>query len=316
MEPLTLQILLAFAIDLVMGDPYWMPHPVRVIGRCIEWGEKILRRFILQEKLAGMVLTLLIITGTYLAVAWALSYSLRLGPHWHFLLSVAFLYSSLSLKCLGDEAKKVMNALEARELDTARRHLSGIVGRDTQNLGEAQLVRASVETVAENTVDGVLSPLFYAFLGGPALAMAYKAVSTLDSMIGYKNDKYIHFGWAAARLDDLANYVPARVASRLIPLASLLTGLKYKECYFFTIRDGRKHPSPNSGIPEAAFAGALGIQLGGPSTYGGIPSEKPLLGEPVEHMTISKIKEAVRLAYVTSFLGLALGVVVRKVIEV
>ncbi|HHT9120762.1 MAG TPA: adenosylcobinamide-phosphate synthase CbiB, partial [Candidatus Hypogeohydataceae bacterium YC41] len=205
---------------------------------------------------------------------------------------------------------------EAGELDTARRHLSGIVGRDTHKLEEGQIIRATVETVAENTVDGILAPLFYAFLGGPALAMAYKAVNTLDSMIGYKNDRYLHFGWASARLDDLANYVPARFASRLIPLASLLVGLRYKECYFFTIRDGRKHPSPNSGIPEAAFAGALGVQLGGPSTYGGILSEKPLLGEPVEPMTTQKISEAVKLAYITSFLGLALGGIVRTVVKV
>ncbi|MFN3466723.1 MAG: adenosylcobinamide-phosphate synthase CbiB, partial [Candidatus Brocadiales bacterium] len=233
-----------------------------------------------------------------------------------FTLSVVFLYFSLSLKCLGDEAKKVLSALEAGELDTARRRLSGIVGRDTQELGEDQIIRASVETVAENTVDGILSPLFYAFIGGPALAMAYKAVNTLDSMIGYKNERYLHFGWAAARLDDLANYVPARFASRLIPLASLLAGLRYKECYFFALRDGGKHPSPNSGIPEAAFAGALGIQLGGPSTYGGILSDKPLLGEPIESMSTHKIKDSIKLAYITSFLALALGVVTRFVIGV
>ncbi len=329
MEPLTFQILIAFALDLVLGDPYWLPHPVRVIGKLIEWGEKVLRVFIsrassatttvILEKLAGIILTLTIVTGTYLIVDWLLNYSrsaLGGGDPCYFVLSVVFLYYSLSLRCLGDEAKKVLAALGAGELDMAKRHLSQIVGRDTHNLGEGQIIRASVETVAENTVDGILSPLFYAFIGGPALAMAYKAVNTLDSMIGYKDERYLRFGWAAARLDDLANYVPARFASRLIPLASLLAGLRYKECYFFTIRDGRKHPSPNSGIPEAAFAGALGIQLGGPSTYGGVLSEKPLLGEPIEPMTIQKIKEAVRLAYATSFLALALGVGVRSAIGV
>jgi len=316
MDNLTYQILLAFALDLVIGDPSWLPHPVRAIGGFIAWGEKVLRVLVPWERLAGIILTLTIVTGTYLTVARILNYFQYHGPFWYFTLSVVFLYFSLSLKCLGDEAKKVLSALEAGELDTARRRLSGIVGRDTHNLGEAQIVRASVETVAENTVDGILSPLFYAFIGGPALAMAYKAVNTLDSMIGYKNERYLHFGWAAARLDDLANYVPARVASRLIPLASLLAGLRYKECYFLTIRDGGRHPSPNSGIPEAAFAGALGVQLGGPSTYGGVLSEKPLLGEPVEPMNTHKIKEAVRLAYTTSFLALALGVAVRIVIEV
>jgi adenosylcobinamide-phosphate synthase len=319
MDSLTLQILLAFAVDLVLGDPYWMPHPVRVIGRCTEWGEKICRGLVNQaptvEKMAGIALTVTVVAGTYLVVAWILSCSERFGHIWYIMLSVVFLYFSLSLKCLGDEAKKVLAALEAKEIDLARKHLSGIVGRDTHDLGEGQIIRATVETVAENTVDGIISPLFYAFIGGPAMAMAYKAVNTLDSMIGYKNDRYLHFGWAAARLDDLANYIPARFASRLIPLASLLSGLRYKECYFYTIRDGRKHPSPNSGIPEAAFAGALGVQLGGSSTYGGILSEKPLLGELVEPMSTQKITEAVRLAYITSFLSLALGVGVRIVVE-
>jgi adenosylcobinamide-phosphate synthase len=316
MDSLTHQILIAFALDLVLGDPCWLPHPVRVIGRFIEWGEGVSRALIPLEKLAGIMLTLLVVTGTYITVAWILDYSHQLGTLWYFTFSVVFLYFSLSLKCLGDEANKVKSALEVGRLDLARRHLSGIVGRDTENLTEGQIVRATVETVAENTVDGILSPLFYAFLGGPPLAMAYKAVNTLDSMIGYKNERYLHFGWAAARLDDIANYVPARFASRLIPLASFIAGLRYKECYFFTLRDGRKHPSPNSGIPEAAFAGALGVQLGGPSTYGGVLSEKPLLGEPVELMNTHKIKEAVRLAYVTSFLALVLGVLARVAIEI
>ncbi len=326
MDHLTYQILIAFGIDLVFGDPHWLPHPVRAIGKSIAWGENILRALIPLgrepsrvkhlEKLAGIILTITVVSSTYIIVIWILDYFNRLSYFWYFILSVAFIYFSLALKCLRDEAKKVMTALEAGELYKARLLLSEIVGRDTHNLEETQIIRATVETVAENTVDGILSPLFYVFIGGPALAMAYKAINTLDSMIGYKNDRYLHFGWSAARLDDLANYVPARFASRLIPLASTLAGLKHKESYFYAIRDGRKHPSPNSGIPEAAFAGALGIQLGGPSTYGGVLSEKPLLGEPKEHMTAEKIKEALRLAYFTSFLALALGVAVRIAIEV
>ena len=178
------------------------------------------------------------------------------------IIGAVVIYFAISVKSLADESKKVMTALKENDLIKARKALSLIVGRDTENLSEEQMVRACVETIAEGSVDGVLSPLFYAFVGGPTAAMAYKAVNTLDSMVGHKNEKYVRFGWASARLDDLANYIPARISAILIPIASFLCGYGFKDSLRIACRDGRKHESPNSGIPEAAMAGALGVQLG------------------------------------------------------
>lgn len=312
-EALTLQIIMAFSIDLILGDPHSLPHPIRAIGRAIEGGERMLR-ILPWQRPAGLILTFLIVSGTYLAVYWVLSVSFSLNFILYFILSIIILYYTISVKALGDEAGRVASALEAGNIEGARRNLSGIVGRDTHNLDEGQIVRACVETVAENTVDGIISPLFYAFLGGPALAMAYKAVNTLDSMVGYRDERYMRFGWASARLDDLANYVPARLSARLIPVSSYLCGERFKDSFYVAIRDGRKHPSPNSGIPEAAFAGALGVQLGGSSTYGGILSNKPLIGDPRGPIKVEVIKRSVRLAYTTALLALGLGVIVRTLV--
>lgn len=314
-EFLTIQIVTAFFFDLLLGDPPWLPHPIRVIGRAIERGEGVLRRLLPFERLSGVLLTLFIVLGTYIATYWGLSLFYQVSYLLHFIASTIILFFTLSVRSLAEETGRVVKALEAGDIGKARKELSGIVGRDTKDLDEREIIRACIETVAENTVDGIISPLVYAFLGGPALAMAYKAVNTLDSMVGYKNERYLYFGWASARLDDLANYVPARVSARLIPMSSYLCGARFKECVYITARDGRKHPSPNSGIPEAAFAGALGVQLGGPSTYGGIPSNKPLIGEPHEPLTIEKVRQSIRMAYVTSFLALGLGIILRTVVD-
>ncbi|MFQ5861941.1 MAG: adenosylcobinamide-phosphate synthase CbiB [Candidatus Brocadiales bacterium] len=312
-EAAILPLLLAFIIDLIIGDPHRIPHPVKAIGKVIEWAESPLR-LLPSERLAGIILTISVVLATYVSTSWVLSVSLHQGLLLYFIIATITLYFTISVKSLVDEARSVALALESGDIVRARQRLSGIVGRDTKDLDEHQIVRACIETVAENTVDGIISPIFYASLGGPAAAMAYKAINTLDSMVGYRSERYSKYGWASARLDDLANYIPARLSARLIAISSYLCGKHFKECIYVAIRDGRKHPSINSGIPEAAFAGALGVQLGGPSTYGGVPSNKPLIGDPTKTLTIERIKEAIKVAYVTSFLALGLGLTMSAIV--
>lgn len=309
----TLPLLLAFVVDLAIGDPRRMPHPVRAIGKLIEWTEPPMR-MLPSERFAGIILTIFVVSVAYLSTSWVLSASAQHSLMLYFIVATITLYFTISVKTLADEAESVALALESGDIVKARQRLSRIVGRDTENLDERQIVRACVETVAESTVDGIISPIFYASLCGPAAAMAYKAVNTLDSMVGYRNERYIRFGWASARLDDFANYIPARLSFRLIAISSYICGKPFRDCVYVAVRDGRKHPSINSGIPEATFAGALGVQLGGPSTYGGVLSDKPTIGDPRESLTVETIKEAVKIAYVTSFLTLGLGLIISTMV--
>jgi adenosylcobinamide-phosphate synthase len=217
-------------------------------------------------------------------------------------LSGILCWSCLAARSLHRESKLVADALVRGDLAEARRYLSYIVGRDTANLEEEEIWRAVVETVAENTSDGVIAPLFYLMIGGPVLGLAYKAVNTLDSMVGYKNERYLLFGRASARFDDLANYIPARLSGLLIGLAAPFLGLPVKRAWEIMRRDGRNHSSPNSGIPEAAVAGALGVRLGGTNFYGGVPVEKPTIGDPLTPLSFDAWKRAVRLMYGTEAL--------------
>lgn len=303
-----IELAFAFVLDLAIGDPQWPYHPVRLIGRSIAGMEYLLRKSSISERLCGILLTIIIVSGTYL-VTYAL---VLLSRQWSMLseiiMGACIIYFTISVKCLADESKKVIAALKENDLMKARKALSLIVGRDTANLSQEQIVRACVETVAEGSMDGVLSPLFYAFVGGPSAAMAYKAANTLDSMVGYKDEKYIRFGWASARLDDLANYIPARVSAVLIPIASFLCGCGFKGSLRIAFRDGRKHESPNSGIPEAAIAGALGVQIGGASTYQGEIVEKPFIGDAKNPLTTKSIDMAIKIIYVASLLFMACGI--------
>jgi adenosylcobinamide-phosphate synthase len=301
------EIAIAFLFDVLLGDPPFLPHPVVAMGKAIAQGERWLRRWIGQERLAGALLALGLVLVTYLLTWGILSIAGRLHPLFEDLLGVYLIYTTLSLRGLTEEARHVHGALSAGDLERARLELGQIVGRDTQDLSEGEVVRGAVESVAENTVDGVLSPLFYAFLGGAPLALAYKAVNTLDSMVGYKNERYLRLGWASARLDDLANWIPARLAGLLIPLAAGRCGMGGKESWRMRRRYGRLHPSPNSGLPEAAVAGALGVQLGGESRYQGRPSRKPLLGDPSRALEVGDITRALRLLWATALLALMAG---------
>ncbi|MHC4322141.1 MAG: adenosylcobinamide-phosphate synthase CbiB, partial [Planctomycetota bacterium] len=190
----------------------------------------------------------------------------------------------------------------------AQKNLSRIVGRDTHNLNEQQVAAGCIETSAENIVDGIIAPLFYAFLGGPALAMAYKSINTLDSMVGYKNEKYLNFGWASAKLDDIANFIPARIAAVILPISSLICGADYSNSVKILKRDWQKHPSPNSGIPEAAIAGALRIRLGGPSVYNDIASYKPFIGDPQKSVCLDDINSTSKIVMVSAIISVVMGI--------
>lgn len=299
----------ALGLDAIFGDPWWLPHPVRMMGKLSAAVEGPCRRVVADEKLAG-VAAALIVVGVSALVAVTVRGARRLHPRLGDVASIVLLYTTLAARDLSDHAQAVQWALAEEDLPAARRAVARMVGRDTECLDEAGVVRAVVESVAENTVDGVTAPLFYAFLGGAPVAMAFKAASTLDSMFGYKNDRYVDFGWASARLDDLANYVPARLTVPFTALAAGVLGLSPAGVLCTVRRDGRKHPSPNAGLAESAMAGALGVRLGGPLTRAGKTVDAPFLGQPWVPLRRGHISAAVRLMWLTSIftaVGLALA---------
>ncbi len=302
-----IEIIFAYMLDIILGDPRWFPNPVKGIGWMIEKLERPLRRTIENERVAGIVLAVSVI-----GVSWYLSFVLiglaaSINRYLGYTLSILFIYSSIAVKDLGVESMEVYRPLEKKDISVAREKLSLIVGRDTHNLECREIVRATVETISENIVDGIIAPLFYAFIGGAPLAIAYKAVNTLDSMVGYKNQRYKYFGWASARIDDWANFIPARLSLLFLPFASLLAGKDALNSWRIARRDGRKNPSPNSGIPEAALAGALGVRLGGLNFYNSIPTLKPFIGDEVNTLEPGHIKEAIKISYICSALFLVTG---------
>jgi len=272
----------AYLIDLAVGDPRWLPHPVVLIGKVIEKLEYLMRRiakspFSLQ--VAGLLTAVLITGGSWLLTFLLISWCFRINYWAGSLLSVWLISTTVAARGLAGAAGEIYILLREGDLTAARSKVAMIVGRDTGGMDPGSVTRATVETVAENIVDGVVAPLFYAFIGGAPLAMAYRAVNTLDSMLGYKNDRYIFFGMASARLDDLANYIPARITGLLLIAAAFLLKMSPKRALAAIMRDAPGHPSPNSGIPESAVAGALGIRLGGLNYYGGCASFRGHMGE-------------------------------------
>jgi len=300
-------IALALLLDLLLGDPRWLPHPVVQIGRMISALETPLRSSITSQRAAGVLLLLITVLSTA-GATWLLLWgcaqiSSLVG------LAVGVIISStcLAARSLHHESARAARALICGDFITARRNLSYIVGRDTEHLNESEIWRALVETVAENTSDGIIAPLFWLSVGGPVAAMAFKAVSTLDSMVGYKNERYLQFGWASARMDDLANFIPARLTALLMIVAAPLVGLSARNALAVTRRDRLKHPSPNSAHPEAAAAGALGVRLGGLSSYGGRPSTKEYIGDPRNPLDERAYRGMIRLMYTTTLLMAAVS---------
>ena len=312
-----------FALDAAIGDPHDWPHPVRLVGLQIELEEKLIDRYLLPaadqagddwpldkaqtEQLAGAALAADVALLSPLVVWLLLKACRRVHPALAFAAETVLCYQLVAARSLRDESMKVHDALAGGDLEKAREAVSMIVGRDTDQLDEEGVARAAVETIAENTSDGVVAPLLFMGAGGAPAAMAYKAVNTLDSMVGYKNDRYINVGRAAAKLDDVVNFIPARISGALMCAAAALTGDDAKRAWKVFKRDRLNHSSPNSAHTEAACAGALGIQLGGGNYYFGNYVEKPTIGDDTRPVEAADIPRANKLMYATAALGLGLA---------
>lgn len=293
----------AFILDLVLGDPEHWPHPIRFIGTSIQMVQQYIRARVSSSRAlywGGALMWAIVVGGTW----WVTHGLVLLAFHLHFLLGTIvtcwLAYTTLATRCLSDCAYRVYNALQSGSLTDSRKQLSAIVGRDTSELTAPQIMRAVVETVAENTVDGVIAPLFYLFIGGVPLAMAYKAINTLDSMVGYKTAKYREIGFVSAKLDDVANYIPARLSWLFFSLAAWFLRLDSTQALKIGWRDRYHHHSPNCAWAEASVAGALGVRLGGPNTYFGEYVEKPWIGDAVREIEPDDIPRSVKMMFVTA----------------
>lgn len=293
-----------FCLDFLFGDPVWLYHPVRIMGNVISLLEKAVRKISRNSKsgllIGGAVLwgiVVILFTGIPYGVLEILKSKNKIAA---FLLEMFWCYQLLAAKSLKTESMKVYKKLKDSDLEGARKAVSMIVGRDTANLDCEGITKATVETIAENTSDGVIAPLFYMLIGGAPLGMLYKAINTMDSMLGYKDEKYLYIGRIAAKMDDLVNYIPARISAIVMVLASFLCGLDWKNGWKIFLRDRYNHSSPNSAQTEAVCAGALGIQLAGDAWYFGKLYKKPYIGEPVRLIRIEDICQTNRLMYVTA----------------
>jgi len=324
-------IVAAYLLDCGLGDPEWFPHPVRLIGRACSTGETLLhglgddvegnpQQSMRYELVAGAALTAGIVVGSYYAtecaIRWTRARDHRVGSALETLLA----WTCLATRSLDQEAKKVIDALDAGsengDLETARMRLARIVGRDTRDLDGSEICRAVIETVAESASDGIVAPLFYMGLGGVPLAMAYKAVNTLDSMIGHADERYFYFGKAAARLDDVANFVPARLTAFAIAgVAGVLDTEEAKRAFFVWNRDGYKHKSPNAGQPESAMAGALAVRLGGENRYSGEVIRTPRLGAEFPPAGVPQAKSALRIVAGVALVGVLAALLMPSVLQ-
>lgn len=298
-----------FILDLFLGDPYWLPHPIRLIGGLISQVEKMLRqegeaKDPEQEKRRGVWLVAAVVGATAGVSALILGTAYGVSPVAGCIVETIMTYQILAAKCLKVESMKVYTSLKEQDLDKARKAVSMIVGRDTACLDETGVAKAAIETVAENTSDGVIAPLLYTALGGPVLGFCYKAINTMDSMVGYKNDNYLYFGRAAAKLDDMVNYLPARISAYSMIASAGILGKSYSfsEALRIYKRDRYNHASPNSAHTEAVCAGALRIQLAGDASYFGKIVKKPFIGDPVRKVEIEDICRANRLMLVTAWM--------------
>ncbi|WP_026338997.1 adenosylcobinamide-phosphate synthase CbiB [Fusobacterium russii] len=299
---------LAYIMDLILGDPKWLYHPVIIIGKLINFLERILYKF-KNKILVGIILNILTLFLTF-SISLFFTY---LGLFFE----IFFLYTTLATRCLADEGRKVYKILKQGDIEKAKKELSYLVSRDTSTLSADKIIMSIVETISENTVDGFVSPAFFAFIGSfievnifgknlslaLAFAMTYKAINTLDSMVGYKNEKYIDFGKFSARVDDVANFIPARLTGLIfVPLSSLILAYDFKNSLKIFFRDRNRHSSPNSGQSESAYAGALGIQFGGKISYFGKEYEKQKIGDKLKEFDYEDIKKAVNILYAVSFI--------------
>lgn len=295
-------------LDLLFGDPVWLYHPVRLIGNWISWGERQLRKVCGTHLTAAGGVLWVMTTGLAFVIPFGLlALAGWIHPALRFLLETFWCFQILAAKCLASESRKVYDWLKARNLPGARKAVSMIVGRDTEELTEEGVTKAAVETVAENTSDGVTAPLIYLLIGGAPLGFLYKAVNTMDSMLGYKNDRYLYFGRIPARMDDVFNYIPARVTALLMTISAFLTGLDGKNAWKIYRRDRKKHASPNAAQTESVCAGALGVRLAGDAVYFGKLYKKEFIGDVLRSIEPEDIIRTGRLMYAAELLTLILG---------
>lgn len=298
-----IKIWIAYVLDLIFGDPQNVVHPVQVIGKIISAGEKVLLRK-KYKFLAGAVLNIFTVSITY-TLMYLISKSVKISVFF-MIIEIYLMYTIFSINSLAREGNRVYRILKEGDIEKARKDLSYLVSRDTEMMDEKMIIRSTMETISENTVDGIVAPMFYMFLGGMPLAMAYKAINTLDSMVGYKNEKYMDFGKFSAKVDDAVNFIPARITGILIVLASMILGYDYKNSLKIFIRDRKNHSSPNSAHSEASVAGALGVQFGGKVSYFGKEINKPTIGDKIKDFELEDIRKNIRIMYVTSFLSLVI----------
>ena len=314
----TISLAAGFVADLIFGDPRWLYHPVCLIGKLIAVLEKGIRKlFPKTEKgeLAGGVLEVLLVCIFSFGVPAVILYLLyQYVPAAGVILESFWCYQLLATRSLKDESMKVYDRLKNGTIEEARYAVSMIVGRDTKELTEEGVTKAAVETVAENSSDGVIAPMIYMAIGGAPLMFLYKGINTMDSMLGYKNDRYLYFGRCSAKLDDVANFIPARISGWLMALAAFTCGLDGKNAIRIYRRDRRNHASPNSAQTEAAMAGALDVQLAGNAYYFGKLYEKPTIGDPIRAVEIEDISRANRLLYGTAVLGMIICLLIRLVV--
>ena len=315
-DALPVVVLIGFLLDQVIGDPRRWPHPVVGIGNVIAYLERHLNRGAYQSRRRrGVLLTFLVVGGSYL-LTWVIVWGANaLHPFMGIGVSIYFVFTSLAGKSLLDAGQSVLAPLKHGDLNEARLRLAWLVSRDTDNLSEAEVVRGTIETLAENFVDGIWSPLFYAALGGAPLAMAFKAISTLDSMVGYRNERYEEFGWFSARTDDWANYVPARLSVLLLLLAGWLRRMPVRKAYRIWRRDAAGHPSPNGGNPESVVAGLLGVRLGGINVYHGQPHHRAEMGDVQHLVNASDIVNCCKLVRTATWLSLLPALIIAYMVS-
>lgn len=315
-------MLAGFLMDLLLGDPYWLPHPIRLIGNWISFLEKRLlgskteekHTTPEQEKRRGMLLVLAVLSSTVFVTAVLLLGAYRLHPYLGAVIESIMTYQILATKCLKVESMKVYQELKKGDIAASRKAVSMIVGRDTECLDETGVAKAAIETVAENTSDGVIAPMIFTAIGGPILGFFYKAVNTMDSMVGYKNEKYQYFGSAAAKFDDVVNYIPARLSAWLMILASAITHMDWKNAKKVFLRDRYNHKSPNSAQTESVMAGALDVQLAGDAWYFGKLCKKPTIGDAIREIEPEDIRRSHTLLYMTAVLALVVFEVVKVLV--
>lgn len=304
---LVIKILIAFILDLIFGDPKNILHPVQIIGKLIIFLEnkfyKLGKNNRARAMLFGAILSIIVVISTFFAM-FIISLLSKNYKTIFTIIEIYLMYTVFSVKSLGNCGKKIYKILKLGNLEKAKKELSNFVSRDTQNMDKITVIRSTMETISENMTDGIIAPMFFMFLGGLPLAMSYKAVNTLDSMIGYKNKKYEYFGKFAAILDDFANFIPARISGVCITIASFFLRYNYRRAWNTFKRDRKKHASPNSAHSESAVAGALGVQFGGAASYFGKVVQKPTIGKKLKEFRAEDIKRNIRLMYATSFVTL------------